>query len=137
MSTTRQTRQGRARPIDVDRYIGARMRERRVELGMTQHQMAELIGCTYQQAHKYEKGINRISGGRLYHIAQALGVEVGYFFEGFERDRDVAHFPATANQRLVLEMSQIFVRLERPLQMAVLALARALVPNGDESSGAA
>ena len=43
-------------------------------LGLTQHQMAELIGVTYQQAHKYEKGINRVAAGRLYHIAQALGV---------------------------------------------------------------
>jgi transcriptional regulator with XRE-family HTH domain len=58
------------------------MRERRVMLGLTQQQMAELIGVTYQQAHKYEKGINRVAAGRLYRIAQALGVEVGYFFEG-------------------------------------------------------
>jgi transcriptional regulator with XRE-family HTH domain len=58
------------------------MRERRIMLGLTQQQMAELIGVTYQQAHKYEKGINRVTAGRLYHIARALCVEVGYFFEG-------------------------------------------------------
>jgi transcriptional regulator with XRE-family HTH domain len=57
------------------------MRERRVMLGLTQQQMAELIGVTYQQAHKYEKGINRVAAGRLYSIARALGVEVGYFYE--------------------------------------------------------
>ena len=50
---------GRARPQDVDRYVGARIRERRILLGLTQQQMADLIGVTYQQAHKYEKGINR------------------------------------------------------------------------------
>ena len=54
-------------------------------LGLTQQQMAELIGVTYQQAHKYEKGINRVAAGRLYHIAQALGVDVSYFFEGWAR----------------------------------------------------
>jgi transcriptional regulator with XRE-family HTH domain len=54
------------------------MRERRVMLGLTQQQMADLIGVTYQQAHKYEKGINRVAAGRLYSIARALGVEVGY-----------------------------------------------------------
>ena len=70
---------GRARPQDIDRHVGARMRERRIMLGLTQQQMAELIGVTYQQAHKYEKGINRVAGGRLYAIAQALGVEVSYF----------------------------------------------------------
>ena len=72
----------RPRAQDVDRHVGARMRERRVMLGLTQQQLAELIGVTYQQAHKYEKGINRIAAGRLSRIAQALGVEIGYFYEG-------------------------------------------------------
>ncbi len=49
---------GRSRAQDVDRHVGARMRERRIMLGLTQSQLAELIGVTYQQAHKYEKGIN-------------------------------------------------------------------------------
>ena len=64
---------GRARAPGTDRHVGGRMRERRIMLGLTQHQMAALIGVTYQQAHKYEKGINRVAAGRLYHIAQALG----------------------------------------------------------------
>jgi transcriptional regulator with XRE-family HTH domain len=49
------------------------MRERRIMLGLTQQQMAALIGVTSQQAHMYEKGLNRVSAGRLYSIAQALG----------------------------------------------------------------
>ena len=85
-------RVGRPRAQDVDRHVGARMRERRIMLGLTQQQMAELIGVTYQQAHKYEKGINRIAAGRLYHMAQALGVEVGYFFEGLGSDNAVKAF---------------------------------------------
>src|SRR6188474_1811229 len=70
------------RAQDMDRYVGAKMRERRMMLGLSQQQLAELIGVTYQQAHKYEKGINRIAAGRLSSIAQALGVPVGYFFDG-------------------------------------------------------
>ena len=77
----------RSRAQDVDRHVAARMRERRIMLGLTQQQMAELIGVTYQQSHKYEKGINRIASGRLYNIAQALGVDVGYFFDGLENDK--------------------------------------------------
>jgi transcriptional regulator with XRE-family HTH domain len=50
-------------------------------LGLTQPQLAELIGVTYQQAHKYEKGVNRVAAGRLYNIARVLGVELNYFFE--------------------------------------------------------
>jgi transcriptional regulator with XRE-family HTH domain len=79
---TTGSRPGRARPQDVDRWVGQRMRERRVMLGLTQQQMAELIGVTYQQAHKYETGINRIAAGRLHLIAKTLGVDVSYFFEG-------------------------------------------------------
>ena len=75
---------GRSRALDVDRYVSMRIRQRRIMLGLTQQQMAELIGVTYQQAHKYETGINRISAGRLYQIARALGVEISYFFEDVE-----------------------------------------------------
>ena len=71
---------GRSRALDVDHYVSLRIRQRRIMLGLTQQQMAELIGVTYQQAHKYETGINRISAGRLYQIVQALGVEISYFF---------------------------------------------------------
>ena len=63
---------GRSRALDVDHYVSLRIRQRRIMLGLTQQQMAELIGVTYQQAHKYERGLNRISAGRLYEIAQVL-----------------------------------------------------------------
>ena len=66
----------RRRVTDADKYIGARLRARRLMLGLTQQETAELIGVTYQQQHKYEKGINRIAAGRLYDIARALGVEI-------------------------------------------------------------
>ena len=52
------------------------MRERRILLGLTQQQLTELIGVTYKQAHKYEKGVNRIAAGRLSSIARALGVTI-------------------------------------------------------------
>ena len=119
----------RPRAQDIDRHVGARMRERRIMLGLTQQQMAELIGVTYQQAHKYEKGINRIAGGRLYTIAQALGVEVGYFYEGMEAQP--GRFEPTAQQRLVLELSRNFVAIsDRRRQEAICDLARALANPG-------
>ena len=54
----------------IDDHVGARIRERRIMLGLTQQQLAEMIGVTYQQAHKYERGINRVSAGRLFEIAR-------------------------------------------------------------------
>ena len=115
---------GRSRALDVDHYVSLRIRQRRIMLGLTQQQMAELIGVTYQQAHKYETGINRISAGRLYQIAQALGVEVGYFFEGLGRDNAIR---ATPQQRMLLELARNVISIpERKHQDAVCSLARAL-----------
>jgi transcriptional regulator with XRE-family HTH domain len=54
----------------IDGRVGGRIRERRIMLGLTQQQLAEMIGVTYQQAYKYERGINRVSAGRLFEIAR-------------------------------------------------------------------
>jgi transcriptional regulator with XRE-family HTH domain len=123
---------GRSRPQDVDRYVGARIRERRIMLGLTQQQMAELIGVTYQQAHKYEKGINRVAAGRLYSIAQALGVEVSYFYEGLQTGGSLVPSPS---QRMLLDLARNFLNIPDPSHReAVAALARRLAEgeNGDD-----
>jgi transcriptional regulator with XRE-family HTH domain len=119
---------GRSRPQEVDRHVGARMRERRIVLGLTQQQMADLIGVTYQQAHKYEKGINRVAAGRLYSIAQALGVEVDYFYEGLE----IGGFAPSPSQRMVLDLARNFLNIPDPRHReAVATLARALAESND------
>ena len=114
---------------DMDRHVGARLRERRIMLGLTQQQLAELIGVTYQQAHKYETGINRISAGRLYQIAQALGVDISYFFEDIDPDR--RNKPKAADmmpqQRMLLELARNFASINiRKHQDALCNLARVL-----------
>jgi transcriptional regulator with XRE-family HTH domain len=114
-------RSGRPGAQDIDRHVGARVRERRIMLGLTQQELAGLVGITYQQAHKYEKGLNRIAAGRLHALARALGVEPGYFFEGLGE-------PArpTAQQRLLLELARSFAALPRRQQEAITELARVL-----------
>jgi transcriptional regulator with XRE-family HTH domain len=93
-------------------------------LGLTQQQMADLIGVTYQQAHKYEKGINRIAASRLFTIAHALGVNAGYFFDGMDSERT---FKPTPQQRMLLELARNFTAISDPRQRAALGdLARAL-----------
>jgi len=69
-------------PNDVDRIVGMRMRLRRRDLKLTQEQLGEKLGLTFQQVQKYEKGVNRVSAGRLFNMAKVLGVPVTYFFEG-------------------------------------------------------
>lgn len=66
----------------VDKRIGQRVRARRLEIGMSQEKLAELLGVTFQQVQKYEKGVNRIAASRLFDIASALDVTISTFFEG-------------------------------------------------------
>jgi transcriptional regulator with XRE-family HTH domain len=119
---------GRARPQDVDRHIGARIRQRRLALGIGLPRLAELVGVTAQQAYKYERGINRVSAGRLFVIAQALAADVGFFFQGLD---DVRKFDVTPQGRLLLEFVSSFVSLnEQCHQAALSSLVRALADCG-------
>src|SRR6201985_711347 len=113
-------RRGRATPA-IDDHGGGRIRERRIMLGLTQQQLAEMIGVTYQQAHKYERGINRVSAGRLFEIARVLGTSVGYFYEGIGEDvpRQV-----TQRERMMLEIARNFADItDKQHQEAVSKLA--------------
>jgi len=126
---------GRSRALDVDHYVSLRIRQRRIMLGLTQQQMAELIGVTYQQAHKYETGINRISAGRLYQIAQALGVDIGYFFEDVDPERkSTPNQPELMpQQRMLLELARNFANIpNRKHQEALCNLARVLATGDRE-----
>jgi len=69
-------------PGALDRYVGTRMRVRRLEVGMSQEKLGEFLGITFQQVQKYEKGTNRVSISRLHQIAQALETPISYFYEG-------------------------------------------------------
>ena len=123
----------RPRAQDIDRHIGTRMRERRTMLGLTQQQLADLIGVTYQQGHKYEKGVNRIAGGRLYTIAQALGVDVAFFYEGIGAPPSAGK--PTEHQRLLLELTRNFVAITgRRQQEAICNLARSLAGTGETAA---
>jgi transcriptional regulator with XRE-family HTH domain len=66
----------------IDRKLGQRVRARRLEIGMSQERLAELLGVTFQQVQKYEKGVNRIAASRLHSIAGALEMPVARFYEG-------------------------------------------------------
>ena len=71
----------------VDRRLGQRVRARRLEIGMSQEKLAELLGVTFQQVQKYEKGVNRIAASRLFVISSALDMPVGRFFDGLSDAR--------------------------------------------------
>jgi transcriptional regulator with XRE-family HTH domain len=109
----------------ADHHVGSRIRERRVMMGLSQQQLAKMIGVTYQQAHKYERGLNRISAGRLFEIAQVLGVPVSWFFEGLADGTEMQEM--SHRQRMCLELARNFALIDNEKhQEALSQMARAL-----------
>jgi transcriptional regulator with XRE-family HTH domain len=121
----------RPRAQDIDRHIGARLRQRRIMNGLTQQQIADLIGVAYQQAQKYETGRNRIAAGRLYVIAHVLGVDVGYFFEGFEGELPSAFTP---QQRVLFELARNFRNIRTRKHQEVICLLTRILANVENAS---
>jgi transcriptional regulator with XRE-family HTH domain len=68
-------------PNPIDKHVGARIRERRKELQMSQERLADHLGLTFQQVQKYERGANRVSASKLYEIGRALNTSVSFFFD--------------------------------------------------------
>ncbi len=77
----------------MDTYIGSRLRERRLDLGISQDTLAEALGITFQQIQKYEKGTNLLSAARLWECARLLDVNVLYFYKNMERTLEHAQNP--------------------------------------------
>ncbi len=100
---------------------------------MTQQQVAELVGVTYQQVRKYEAGINRVSAGLLHRIAQALGVEVGHFFAAMDAEGHGLAEPAgtMGQRRMLLEFVRHVAAIsDRRHREALCQLARELAALG-------
>ena len=110
-------------PSGIDRVVGQRIRWRRKELKLTQEKLGEQLGLTFQQVQKYEKGVNRISAGRLFEIARVLGVDIGFFYEGLNSDDS----PLNERQRMCLDLARNFTRISNDRhQEAVSQLCRVL-----------
>ena len=130
-------------PNEIDRLVGSRVRQRRMQLGMSQEGLAEQLGITVPQVQKYEKGVNRIGASRLHKIAGLLGMPIGSFFEAHkgagasETSADTAEEhdqpdPSVFGDRETIALAMAFQRITRPeVRRALLELARA-VANLDE-----
>lgn len=82
-----RTPQGEPNPIDV--HVGNRIRLRRTLLGLSQDKLASMLGLTFQQVQKYERGMNRVGASRLWDISKVLEVPINFFYE--DMDKDVAN----------------------------------------------
>jgi transcriptional regulator with XRE-family HTH domain len=117
----------------IDLHIGNKIYSLRLANGMSRQELADSIGVTHQQLQKYEKGINRISAGRLALIANALNKTVEYFYEGL--DSQNKEKIETQHQRMCIEVSRNFMKIKNPEhQNAVNSLIRSLVKESYNSA---
>lgn len=106
---------------NTDKHIGARLRYARREHRMSQTELGERIGVTFQQVQKYEKGTNRISAARLYQSAHVLDRPITYFFEGLGRD-DPTSVEAIKRTRDNAILLQAFDKLPGDIQRRFVEL---------------
>jgi transcriptional regulator with XRE-family HTH domain len=122
-----------SRANQADQHVAQRIRARRIMLGLTQDQLAQELSITYQQMHKYERGVNRVSASRLYEIAEVLRVPAEYFFEGMEAPSRAPN----ARERLTLEVVRSVAAIADPRLQEVLGnLARSLAEPAGGHDGA-
>ena len=128
-------------PNPVDRYVGLRIRMRRLFLKMSLEELARALRLTYQQVQKYEKGTNRVSASRLMDIASALQVPPAFFFERASasaasmRGSNAAPSPDLVSDFLAtsegLQLIKAFVRIPSPkLRRSIVAFVEQIVPEG-------
>lgn len=112
----------------VDAHVGKRIRHRRWTVGMTQQQLADKVGIKFQQIQKYETGMNRVSASRLWDIADALGVQISFFFEGLSEEHAV---PAAAQGDILadkeaLDLVRSYYAIPEAQRRRLFDLARVL-----------
>ena len=103
-------------PDAVDKLVGRNIRVLRLAKGLSQTELADALGVTFQQVQKYEKGANRVGSGRLLKISAVLGVKITDFFEGTDRPHDTARtsvFEQLA-QPEAFRLVQAFSGVDRP-----------------------
>lgn len=123
-------------PNPVDLHVGARVRMRRKFLGVSQEKLADVLGLTFQQVQKYERGANRISASKLFEISRALQAPVAYFFEGLNEMPTAEGFTESESEQYVhgflmttegIELAATFPRIKNPkFRRRVLELVRTL-----------
>lgn len=134
----------KANPVDV--HVGSRIRFRRMLLGMSQETLGELLGLTFQQVQKYEKGANRVGASRLFELARVLNVPVQFFFDemplairgsaetapGMAEPPSDSYFGEFLNTREGLELNKAFAKItDQKVRRAVVDLVRSMAGNSE------
>ena len=130
-------------PIDV--YVGSRIRLQRIMRGMTQTELAKLVGISFQSVQKYERGENRVSASRLHEFAAALGVSEQFFFDGIEGDAAASSYSATQEpsvsalegKELHRQLAAVMSMEDKRLRGLIIQLLKLLIEVDQARAGAA
>ncbi len=109
---------------DVDTHVGKRIRHRRWMTGLTQQQLADKVGITFQQIQKYETSMNRVSASRLWDIANAMGVPITFFFEGLSEDGETTE--AVPEDKETLQLAQKLRSVPQAQRLCLYNMAHSL-----------
>ena len=115
-------------PNPVDVHVGGRVRQRRLLLGMSQTNLGDALGLTFQQVQKYERGTNRIGSSRPFDLSQILEVSIEYFFDDMPADvaakspaqwrgsvkNPVSYEPNPMAKRETLELVRAYYKIGEP-----------------------
>jgi len=128
------TRKGSRGTEFVDQVLGERLRQRRVLLGYSQKTLSDWAGITYQQLQKYEQGKNRVSASRLFALARALNVSIGYFFADLDTAEQRCDREPIVRDREQLEANRLFASIQdAPVKRGVLKMLREIAGDSDQS----
>ena len=145
--TTAETKKTRAKPRrrrstvledgprEIDVHVGQRVRQRRVLCGLSQTELANAIGLTFQQLQKYERGMNRISASKLWQISQVLDVPVQWFFKEFAepKDEEDKRKESFHMKRETLELVRNYVAAPADVQQKFLSLVKSIANSASSS----
>ena len=124
----------------IDVLVGKRIRARRHALSMSQTELGDAIGVKFQQIQKYETGTNRVSASRLWAVAEKLGVDVLFFFEGIHATQDGGRIDEPVDRMEYLSdpdtlmVMELFSKLPHPQRSAVLSFMRSLVKSPQQTN---
>ena len=111
-------------PHPVDIHVGKQLQAQRTLCGMSQSDLADKLGITFQQIQKYETGTNRTTAGRLWQASQILGVAIEYFFEGLDSESEAAN--DLLHTRAGLEFVRFYENCPEGIQKAMYHLGKSI-----------
>lgn len=120
-------------PSPIDIHLGKVVRARRLALGLSQAELSEPLGLSWQQVWKYENGSNRITAARLFEIAGLLKMSVAEFFDGIDPAThqaigmgELVDFFATSG---AAELARAYLRMTPHQRSKLVELAEVIPPN--------